>query len=146
MTLPELSTVERKLEYLEEQLRILEPYRSESREKILESVEKRYTVERALQLSVEAILDASRLLVLVEGWAIPKNEPHALKLLSEHGVISKELSDRLLGAKGFRNVLVHEYQKIDPEKVNDYLQGGYPDLQEFAGALSGYLQKTAQEQ
>jgi uncharacterized protein YutE (UPF0331/DUF86 family) len=96
-------------------------------------------VERALQIAIEAILDCARLLVIAEEWTLPKSEPHAVELLADHGVITQELCKRCLSAKGFRNVLVHEYEEIDPKRVYSYLQDGFSDIEEFARSLAQYL-------
>ena len=139
MSLPELATIERKIEYLQEQIDILEKNKDTSLVAIQQDVKTRYFLERALQLAMEAILDSSRMLVLCENWTIPKSEPHAVSLLAEHAVISAELSQRLLGAKGFRNILVHEYERIDPKKVHAFLRDGLDDLKEFSRSLASYL-------
>jgi uncharacterized protein YutE (UPF0331/DUF86 family) len=52
-----------------------------------------------------------------------------LLALGRHGIVPAELADRIQGMAGLRNILVHRYFKVDPEKVYQHLQ---QDLGDFA--------------
>jgi uncharacterized protein YutE (UPF0331/DUF86 family) len=132
-------TVARKLEYLRKQLELLEPYRALPKEQLLGDIEKRLTVERLLELSIQSVIDCSRLIVAIEDWRGVRDEREALRLLAERQVISMDLGERLLRAKGFRNVLVHDYVEIDPELLYAHLHDDVGDLWDFAGSLAKIL-------
>lgn len=99
MTPADRHTLARKLEYLRKQLEHLDPYRQLSKDALLSELEKRLAVERLLEISIQSVIDLSRLLVALKDWRGIRDERDALLILAE----------RLLQAKGFRNVLVHEY-------------------------------------
>jgi uncharacterized protein YutE (UPF0331/DUF86 family) len=128
----------RKLEYLRQQLDTLEPYRSLGKLTLLENREKVLAVERLLELSIQSVMDLSRLLVLVRDWS---KERDAMTVLAEHRIIKPELADRLLKAKGFRNVLVHDYVEIEPDLLFDYLKEDVSDLWAFVKALAAHLHR-----
>lgn len=132
-------TLARKLEYLRKQLEQLEPYRALSQEEIFSGIEKRYTVERLLELSIQSVIDCSRLLVSLEDWRKLRDERDAFLILVERKVIDEDLAERLLRAKGFRNVLVHEYVDIDPMLLFSHVRSGVEDLWVFAQQLAAYL-------
>jgi len=134
-------TLARKLEYLRKQLEILEPYRSVATQEVTGSLEKRLIVERLLELSIQSVIDSSRLLAALEDWRGIRDERDALVLLAEHGVIEDTLADRLLQAKGFRNILVHEYAEIDPDLLYLHLTEGVDDLWAFARGLARHLER-----
>jgi uncharacterized protein YutE (UPF0331/DUF86 family) len=132
-------TLARKLEYLRKQLEQLEPYRALSQEEIFSEIEKRYTVERLLELSIQSVIDCGRLLVSLEDWRKLRDERDAFLILVERKVIDEDLAERLLRAKGFRNILVHEYVDIDPTLLFSHLRSGVEDLWVFAQQLAEYL-------
>jgi hypothetical protein len=82
---------------------------------LLGALERRYAVERLLAFAVQSVVDCSRLLVSLEDWRQARDERDALFLLAERQVIDADLAGRLTRAKGFRNVLVHEYVEVDPD-------------------------------
>lgn len=134
-------TIERKLEYLRRSLKNIEPLRSLAEGEFLSSERDMRAAERILQTAIESVLDASRLLVIVEDWRRIKDEREALLILPEHGVIDEDLTLRLLQAKKFRNVLVHLYTEVDPKLVYKHLRDGCEELAAFATALATWLQK-----
>lgn len=141
MTPADRQTLARKLEYLRTQLEHLEPYRSLPKPMLHDDLEKRLAVERLLELSIQSIVDCSRLLVALEDWRRLRDERDALLILAEGGVIPLDLAERLLKAKGFRNVLVHEYVEIDPELLLLHLREDSGDLWAFARKLAEWLQE-----
>jgi uncharacterized protein YutE (UPF0331/DUF86 family) len=63
-------------------------------------------------------------------WASPKKAgPFAL--LEEHGHLDSELSGRLMRMVGFRNVAVHEYQKLNLDIVQAIVEEHLSDFTQF---------------
>lgn len=138
-------TLARKLEYLRKQLETLEPYRVLSKETVRVELEKRLAIERLLEISIQSIIDCSRLLVSLEDWRGIRDERDALLILAERKVINQDLAGRLVQAKGFRNVLVHEYVEIDPELLQRHLTEDTGDLWAFAKSLTEYMRKLSEQ-
>ena len=140
MTAVDRQTLARKLEFLRKQLTLLDGYQSEQKEALLSSTEKRLAVERLLELSLQSIIDCSRLMVALLDWRPIRDDRDALLILAERNVIDGDLCERMLRAKGFRNILVHEYVEIDPDLLYAHFRNGVPDLWAFARALAQWLQ------
>jgi len=141
LTPSDRQTLARKLEYLRKQLDLLEPYRSLPTETILANPEKRLAVERLLELCIQSVIDISRLVVNLEDWRRIRDERDAILIVAERELISQELATRLFEAKGFRNILVHEYVEIDPELLCAHLRDDVGDLWAFAQAMAAWLQQ-----
>jgi uncharacterized protein YutE (UPF0331/DUF86 family) len=139
VTSADRQTLARKLDYLRQQLETLEPYRALPKEDLLANLERRFAVERMLELSIQSVIDVSRLLVALEDWRPLRDERDALLLLAERKIIPDELAECLLKAKGFRNVLVHDYVAIDPELLLAHLREDMGDLWSFAKHLARHL-------
>ena len=52
-----------------------------------------------------------------KGLEIPEEDKGAFDILSKDKIISIELSKKLKDAKGMRNILAHEYGKVDDSVV-----------------------------
>ena len=139
MTPADRQSLIRKLGYLQKNLDLLTPYRALSEQELTGTPEKKFAVERLMQTAIESVIDCSRLLVLIEEWRKLRDERDALIVLAEHAVIADDLCERLQRAKGFRNVLVHEYVEVDPHLLYVHLQTGIADLQGYARSLAAWL-------
>ncbi|MEK6900867.1 MAG: DUF86 domain-containing protein [Nanoarchaeota archaeon] len=88
--------------------------------------------ERYFEKIIEAIVDLSFLIIKHKQFKIPEEDKEAFEILSQEGIISELLSDKLKAAKGMRNILAHEYGKVDDEliylAISDELQN---DVLEF---------------
>lgn len=60
-------------------------------------------------------------------------------VLSEAGLVSRDLSERLQRMARFRNLLVHIYWKLDYNRVYDIMQGDLGDLRAFASAMAALV-------
>ncbi len=85
----------------------------ESYARYTESVEKRRACERLLQISIECAIDVCALLVSGLRLGLPAEEDDLIEKLEQAGLISSEMAKALRTMKGFRNILVHEYGRID---------------------------------
>jgi len=52
-------------------------------------------------------------------------------LLADNGIIHRDLGDRMIRAVGFRNLVAHEYTKLDLEQVYTIATIGIEDLEDF---------------
>ena len=139
MTPADRQSLIRKLGYLQKNIDLLAPYRKLSEQELLGNPEKKFAVERLMQTAIESVIDCSRLLVLINDWRKLRDERDALIVLAERTVIAEDLSERLLRAKGFRNILVHEYVEVDPHLLYGHLQTGIADLQAYGRSLAAWL-------
>jgi uncharacterized protein YutE (UPF0331/DUF86 family) len=88
--------------------------------------------------AIEACVDVAQHACSVRGWGPPRDNGDAMRLLGEHGVLCRELAERMRKAVGFRNVLVHEYVAVDDQVVLDRLDDP-SDLRAFSGAVAEWL-------
>lgn len=76
-----------------------------------------YTLQDAvvlnLQRACEAAIDIAMHIIKIKKLGIPKDSREAFSLLGAASIIPMTLSERLEKMVGFRNVIIHEYTKID---------------------------------
>jgi len=101
----------------------------------------RRAVERALQVAVEACLDIGRRIIALEGFRYPENNQDVFRGLAEEGVVSADLLPTLLEMARFRNLIVHDYARIDDARVYGILKKRLSDFDAFAEAVRAYLEE-----
>lgn len=99
------------------------------------------TAERYLQLAIQALMDLAQMVIIEEKFKRPEENQEIISLLYEKKIISRNLASRLDGIVGFRNILVHEYGKIDKEKVYNYLQNKIVDIKDFRKEILKFLKR-----
>jgi uncharacterized protein YutE (UPF0331/DUF86 family) len=97
-------------------------------------------VERSLHVAVEACLDIARHVIAREGFRFPQDYQDAFRILAEEQIVSQELLPSLLDMARFRNLIVHDYAKIDDAKVYHILKTRLSDFDAFADAVRVYLE------
>lgn len=112
-----------KLQQLDGYLSNLKKLKKEikSLEEFLEDFHLYGLAERYLQLSCQVVLDSLNLVIIEEAWEKPEDNQEAVSILFGKKIISENLASSLEGIAGFRNILVHEYGKIDRRRVYQYL-------------------------
>lgn len=95
-------------------------------------------VKYSFVVAIEAAVDVAQHLCAASGWGPPADNGHAVRLLAEHGLLDRGLAVRMAGAVGFRNVLVHDYAKVDDGIVVERL-ADVADLVDFARSVAGTL-------
>lgn len=99
----------------------------------------RKAVERSLQVAVEACLDIGRRIISVQGFRYPETNQDVFAILAEEAVIPMELLPALQDMARFRNLIVHDYARIDDASVYGILKGRLSDFAAFAEAVRAYL-------
>lgn len=133
----EQNVILRILTSLEEYLRDLEEVqKTKSLQDFLsDKVTRRYT-ERTLQIAMEACLDIANHIISYEGFREPMDNKDAFQVLAETGVISPDLAERLKKMAQFRNIVVHDYLRINPEIVFAIVQKNIPDITAFTKIIA----------
>ena len=98
--------------------------------------------ERYLQLSIECLLDMGQMIIAGLGLQKPEKHQEVIEILAEAEIVSHDLAERLEGAGGFRNILVHDYLDIDRHIVYRTLQDDLDDIQDFAAAMAKFVTET----
>ena len=88
-----------------------------------------------LHRACEQCIDMANHLIRVKKLGLPAETADSFRLLGKAGIIGAELEKKLTGMVGFRNIVIHEYQKINYRLVEDVVKKHADDLIAFAGIL-----------
>jgi uncharacterized protein YutE (UPF0331/DUF86 family) len=73
--------------------------------------------ERYFEKIIEAVVDLCFLIIKDKNLTIPEDDKNAFDILQKHTIINENTTKKLKAAKGMRNILAHEYGKVDDELV-----------------------------
>jgi len=73
--------------------------------------------ERYFEKIIEAINDLAILIIKDKRLPLPSEDEKAFEIISNAKIISENLASKLKQAKGMRNRLAHQYDKIDDEII-----------------------------
>ena len=128
-----------RLSILEENLRLLDQFAQLDLGTYLADPRNFGAAERFLQLSIEAIFDIGAHLISALALPRPVAYGEILPTLAQAGVISQGTLDELANLAGFRNLLVHEYVRLDRSRVHAFLTTHLTGLRRFAADITGQL-------
>lgn len=117
----------------------LEAEKHLSFQEFLANVMRQRGIERTLHLAIECLLDIGHQLIALHRWRMPDSNRDVFRVLAENGVIPKELLETAERMVGFRNLMVHDYARVDPHVVHGILQKRLKDFHALAGAIKKFL-------
>lgn len=136
-----IEALRERLAKLEEVVGRLRDVAAVTREDFLRYYRSQWLAERGLELAAQAVLDIGNHILAGEFGESATEYEGILKGLGGRGVLSPALGKRLQGLGGFRNVLVHGYLGIDPEKVYAALQRSARDFTDFEAEILAWLDR-----
>ena len=101
-----------------------------------------WAAERGLQLGAEIIFDIGNHILSAHFGVGAEDYEDIIVQLRACGVIDESVADRLQGLGGFRNILVHGYLRLLPDRVLEALATAPRDFARFAQAVRDWLART----
>jgi uncharacterized protein YutE (UPF0331/DUF86 family) len=133
------NSVNRKLLALNESLQELSRSEAGDPSHLTKDAVMRAAVERWMQIAIEACTDIATHVIADEGWTPPASARDSFLILAGHGRLPLDLAQRLGSAVGMRNVLVHDYARIDLLRLAAAVRNDLGDLREFAIQVAEWL-------
>lgn len=131
--------VRERLKRLEEVIARLSRARGLDAEGFLKDFDLQWIVERGFILAAECVADIAGHILSGRFRIQPADHESAVQRLGAEGVISADLTKKLRGLGGFRNILVHDYLIVDPRRVKEHLETGLDPLEEFVAEVAAWL-------
>lgn len=95
--------------------------------------------EHTLQIAIQAAFDVASHIVSSRRLGEPRTNRELFELLARDGWLTADLLDDLKRLVGFRNLLVHGYEVVDPAVVDEVLRTRLGDLEAFATLVRSAL-------
>jgi len=125
----------RKIAALEQYLAELDEYRHVTLETYLAERKTQRIVERTLHLAIETCLDLAEHVIADRRMRVPASHAETFEILRDAGLLPTPLAESLAQMARFRNILVHDYARIDAARVVRILREDLHDLVEFKAVV-----------
>ncbi|MBP8639084.1 MAG: DUF86 domain-containing protein, partial [Dictyoglomi bacterium] len=129
----------RKISELEEYITQLEELKDVTVEEYSKDWKIQRAVERTLQIAIELCVDIANHIISDEGWRVPVSYSDTFKVLKENKVIDNELFSIMERMARFRNIIVHNYDKLDQTIILDILKKNLEDFMKYRDSILKWL-------
>ncbi len=92
-----------------------------------------------IQLAVQNCIDIAAHIISTEDMGIPGSTNEMFYFLEENNFINNLLTEKMVKAVGFRNLIVHEYGKLDLKRAYKISQNDINDLDDFLKEILGKI-------
>ncbi len=98
-----------------------------------------------LILGIEAAQNICNHMAARVAKEVPRSYADCFRILGDSGILSRELVQKLVSMAKFRNLLVHQYGKVDDSVVFNILKHNTVDLTRYAGEIKLFLKSSLEE-
>jgi uncharacterized protein YutE (UPF0331/DUF86 family) len=88
-----------------------------------------------LQMAIQNCIDIAAHIISEEGYGVPGSANDMFYLLEENGLLTYEAAEKIVKAVGMRNLMVHEYGKINLNQVHQVAKKDIKDLETFIHSI-----------
>ena len=88
-----------------------------------------------IQMAIQNCIDIAAHIISEEGFGIPDSTGDMFYLLEENNYLDNKITQKMVKAAGLRNLIVHEYAKIEAKQVFNIVQKDITDLNEYLKAI-----------
>ncbi|WP_078695240.1 type VII toxin-antitoxin system HepT family RNase toxin [Caloramator quimbayensis] len=113
-----------------------------NKENLKEDIIRYWGIERGLHISVECVLDISNIIISSLGLERPESYRETILTLYKQGIIPEKFAKQISGMASFRNILVHDYTRLDEDVVLDILKNRLNDFSVFIKYINKYLEEN----
>jgi len=131
------SIINAKISHINKCLERLQEKKSVVKELFLKDKDIQDIVLHNLQLAIQGCIDIASHIISDEGWSVPGSIVGLFDVLEQKKVIIEKTANVMKKMAGFRNIIVHEYEDIDLDKVYDIFKNR---LSDFTGYLKEIIE------
>jgi len=133
------SLILRKLADLETYLGQIEEYRNVTVNDYSRDWRTQRIVERTIQIMIETCVDIAGHIISDKNYRVPDSYADTFRVLQEAGILAQDLQDALVKMVQFRNIVVHDYNKIDGGIVVGILKKNLGDFGRYKDSIVRFL-------
>ena len=134
----DVELLEKKLAFIETCVRELRQLSQPAR--IAHDIREERFVAHTLQIAIQAALDIASHIMSDERLDEPRTNQELFDLLQRHHWLSSALTETMRKMVGFRNIVMHGYQSVDPAIMRDIVEHRLDDFLAFTAAIKSRLQ------
>jgi len=135
--------IKNKICYIQKELKALVKYKNCSLEEIISSFEKHTIVERIIERIINDAIDINQHIIIDRGKGeAPFDFKESFLLLSGLKIYPKKFSEEIGKSVGLRNILVHQYRKLDEKIFYLSIKNCLKDYTKYCSYILKFLNKN----
>lgn len=132
--------VQRKLNQISKYLDELRPIAEGSKDDFVSSPV-HYEAERLIELIVGNAIDINFHFIKELGLSAPLRYKESFLEIGKGKILPLDLSKRISDSAGLRNLLVHNYDDVDLDRIFDGLKDGIKDYEDYTESILRFINK-----
>ncbi len=100
-------------------------------------------IYKRMEFAIENVFDICAIINSDLRLELPESDEGILENLVNRGILTREMSEMIRKMKGFRNIIVHRYGKIDDEIAYRNLVNNIDDFYRFIDQVEDFLEKMS---
>ncbi|MEK6766618.1 MAG: DUF86 domain-containing protein [Planctomycetota bacterium] len=128
LILAKASSVKRHMSRIEEKL-------GTDLQTFLKDIDRQESILFNLQMAIQNCIDIAAHIISEEGYGVPGSTGEMFSLLGEKRILDGDITEKMVKAVGFRNLIVHEYGGIELKQVFVAAQKDIKDLNEYLASI-----------
>ena len=101
----------------------------------LKDIDRQESILFNIQMAIQNCIDIAAHIISEEGFGVPGSTTEMLYFLEKNGYLDNNLTRKMVNAIGFRNLIVHEYGKMELEQVFEIAQKDINDLNDYLKSI-----------
>jgi len=101
----------------------------------LKDIDRQESILFNIQMAVQNCIDIAAHIISDQGLGVPGSTNEMFYLLEENGYLDNEITEKMVKAVSLRNLIVHEYSKIDLDQIFEVAQKDITDLNEYLKSI-----------
>ena len=103
--------------------------------KNLENYTKQDSITLNIQRACEAVIDLGMHVIAERDLGIPQTSRDTFEILQDNMIITSEMCERLKAMIGFRNIAIHNYQRLNLKIIRAIIEKDLKDLLSFTDVI-----------
>jgi uncharacterized protein YutE (UPF0331/DUF86 family) len=133
--------IEENLKQIETALTNLRKHRACTYEQFELDLDKQWIVQRGFEVIIQSMLDVGAHLLASQSENDWSEYREIFLHLGKQSIIPQRFAKKISGMAGLRNLLVHEYRRLDLRRIHSHLKKDLSDIERFVMHIRAYLQK-----
>jgi uncharacterized protein YutE (UPF0331/DUF86 family) len=132
-----------KLADIEESISLVEENLPESFEEFSQLGLLKDGIYKRMEYAIENIIDVLSIINSDLRLSVPESEEFFIEILGQKGILTQSMVDKTRRMKGFRNIIVHRYGRIDDLLAYKILTEHMDDFGEFIESIEQFLEENS---
>lgn len=142
MTRNVLETINSKIKELQKNLILLKSVSLNiNKDNLKEDMIKYWGIERGIQICIECVIDISNVIISNLDIEKPDTYKECILVLGNEDIIPQRFAKQISNMVSFRNILVHDYMKIDEEIIINVLKNNLDDFAKFMNYINQWTKE-----